>query len=100
MTDLIDPFLTFYGHDPDHGASDGRRETEALFTRQGLIEGWLEGSEDAEAVLDCLEEQGLGASAYVAAVTANVQHVIDQGIVYVENESGILLPELMQWSGG
>lgn len=100
MAELIDPFLTFYGHHPDHGASDGRRETEALLTRQGLIEDWIEGTESAETVLDALEEQGVGASAYVAAVTSNVQHVIDQGVVYVENESGILLPELMQWRGG
>lgn len=96
MSDLIDPFLTFYGHSPDHGASDGRRETEALFTRQGLIEDWLEGRESAETVLDCLEEQGIGANAYVAAVKANVQQVIDSGIVYVANESGLLLPEFIQ----
>lgn len=95
MSDLIDPFLTFYHHDRDHGASDGRRETEALFTRQGLIENWLEGKESAETVLDCLEEQGIGAGAYVAAVQANVAHVIDSGIVYVANDSGILLPEFL-----
>jgi hypothetical protein len=95
MADLIDPFLTFYDHDPDHGASDGLRETEALFMRQSLIEGWMEGCEAADTVLDCLEEQGVGADAYVAAVTANVQHVIDGGIVYVENEAGLLLPEFM-----
>lgn len=95
MSELIDPFLTFYGHSPDHGASDGRREVEALFVRQGLIETWLEGRESAETVLDCLEEQGVGASAYVAAVEANVQYVIDSGVSYVANESGILLPEFL-----
>ncbi len=94
MSELIDPFLTFYAHNPDHGASDGRRETEALFTRQGLIEDWLEGAESAETLLDCLEEQGIGADAYLSAVAANVQHFTDQGIRYVENESGLLLPEL------
>jgi hypothetical protein len=95
MIDLIDPFLTFYGHNPDYGASDGRRETDALIVRQNLVRDLIEGTEDAETLLDCLEEQGVGADAYVAAVTANVQHVIDCGIVYVENESGLLLPELM-----
>jgi hypothetical protein len=93
MTDLLDPFLTFYGHDPDHGASDARRETDALIVRQNLLMDWMEGATDAETLLDCIEEQGVGADAYVAAVTANVQHVIDQGTVYLENESGILLPE-------
>jgi hypothetical protein len=95
MIDLIDPFLTFYGQNPDYGASDGRRETEALIVRQNLVRDLLEGSEAADTLLDCLEEQGVGADAYVAAVTANVQHVIDGGIAYVENESGILLPEFM-----
>lgn len=92
MADFIDSFLTFYEPDPDHGASDARRETEALFTRQGLIEDWLEGFESAEAVLDCLEEQGIGADAYVAAVQANVQGIVDSGVEYIENESGLLLP--------
>ena len=93
MADFIDPFLTFYEQHPEHGVSDARRATEALFTRQGLITDWLEGFESAEAVLDCLEEQGIGAGAYVAAVEGNVQRIIDQGTVYLENESGLLLPE-------
>lgn len=95
MVDFIDPFLTFYGHNPDYGASDGRRETEALFIRQGLIEAFLEGRESAVTVLDCLEEQGVGADAYVAAVQANVQRIVDGGTVYLENESGLLLPEFI-----
>lgn len=99
MSELIDPFLTFYGHHSDHGVSDGRRETEALLTRQGLIEDWLEGAESAETVLDCLEEQGIGADAYLANVQANVQAVVDGGVVYVENESGILLPEMLECPG-
>jgi len=37
MVDLIDPFLTFYGHHPDHNRADGRRETEALVTRQASL---------------------------------------------------------------
>lgn len=95
MADFIDPFLTFYEPDPDHGASDARKETEALFTRQGLITDWIEGFESAEAVLDCLEEQGIGADAYVSAVQGNVQRILDQGTVYLENESGLLLPEFV-----
>lgn len=94
MAGLIDPFLTCYAHHPDHNQGDGRRETEALVTRQGLIEDWLEGFDSAEAVLDCLEEQGVGADAFVSMVQANVQHVIDGGRLYVENESGLLIPEL------
>jgi len=96
MVDLIDPFLTFYGHHPDHNRADGRRETEALVTRQGLIEDWIEGFESAEAVLDCLEEQGIGATEFVQLVESNVQHVIDGGTAYVQNESGLLVPELMR----
>lgn len=94
MIDFIDPFLTFYEPHPDHGASDARRETEALFLRQSLIMDFMEGDESAEAVLDCLEEQGLGADAYVDAVQANVQRIVSSGRVYLENESGLLLPEI------
>ena len=96
MIDFIDPFLTFYQHHPEHGASDACRETEALFLRQGLIMDFIEGHESPEAVLDCLEEQGVGADAYLTTVIANVQYVIDAGVFYVENESGLLLPELRQ----
>lgn len=95
MKDLIDPFLTFYEHSPDHGANDARAETKALYIRQGLIEDWLEGKEDTETVLDCLEEQGIGAAAYASTVAANVQHCIDSGVLYVANESGILMPEML-----
>lgn len=95
MVDFLDPFLTFYEPHPDHGASDARRETEALFQRQSLIEDWLEGFESAEAVLDCLEEQSGTADAYLATVQSNVQRILDQGTVYLENESGLLLPEFV-----
>ncbi|MEL6605357.1 MAG: hypothetical protein AAFP20_19260 [Cyanobacteria bacterium J06614_10] len=99
MRDLIDPFMTFYGDHPDHNQADGRRETKALLTRQGLIEDWLEGFESAESVLDCLEEQGIGADAFVKMVEANVQHVIDGGRAYIQNESGLLIPELVGCPG-
>jgi hypothetical protein len=92
--DFIDPFLTFYEHHPDHGASDARNETEALVLRQRLITDFIEGHESAEAVLDCLEEQGLGADAYAAEVEASVQRIVSSGRVYLENESGLLLPEV------
>jgi hypothetical protein len=94
MIDLIDPFLTFYDFSPEHGASDTRREVEALTVRQSLVMDFIEGTSDAETLLDCLEEQGVGADVYVASVSANVEHVIDRGIVYVANESGLLLPEI------
>ncbi len=96
MTDFIDPFLTFYEPEPDHGVSDARRATEALFVRQNLIVDWIEGNQSAEAVLDCLEEQGIGADAYVAAVQDNVERIVSSGRVYLENESGLLLPEGFQ----
>lgn len=96
MLDLVDPFLTRYVHNPDHNRADGRRETEALFERQGFIEDWLEGFESAETVLDCLEEQGIGADTFVAMVEDNVGRIIDSGTAYVQNESGLLIPELLQ----
>lgn len=99
MRDLIDPFMTAYAHHPDHDQRDGRRETEALFQRQGFIEDWLQGFESAESVLDCLQEQGVGADLFVRMVEDNVGRIIDSGVAYVQNESGLLIPELRECPG-
>ena len=91
--DISDPFMTFYRFDDDHGASDSLAENEALICRQTLIMDWLYGDQSADAVLDCLEEQGLGAAEYVSSVEANVRHFVDSGVPYVTNEAGLFVPE-------
>lgn len=93
--DLIDPFLTFYRDHPDHDDQDGRNETQLLFERQGAIEDLIEGKAQPDEVLDRLEEQGIDAAAYVDDVCQQIEAIIDNGIIYVTNESGLLLPEGM-----
>ena len=91
--DVIDPFLTFYRFHPDHNVQDERKETELLYQRQGAIEDMLEGREHVDVVLDMLEEQGIDAAAYADAVHDQVTAIVDSGIVYLTNESGLLLPQ-------
>lgn len=93
--DLIDPFLTFYRAHPDHNDQDARAETQLLFERQGAIEDFIEGKAQADEVLDRLEEQGIDAAAYVDSVCEQVEAIIDGGIIYVTNESGLLIPQGM-----
>lgn len=90
--DILTPFLTFCDDNPDFNQADDLRAIQELSVRQGLIEDWIEGNEHTDTVLDCLQDQGVGADEYIAAVTANVAYVLDGGIPYIENESGLLLP--------
>lgn len=91
--DIIDPFLTFCAEHPDHDRQDARRAAEQLYQRQGAIEDMLEGREHVDVVLDMLEEQGVDAAAYADAVHGQVSAIIDSGVVYLSNESGLLLPQ-------
>ncbi|MEO0538386.1 MAG: hypothetical protein AAF215_31550 [Cyanobacteria bacterium P01_A01_bin.123] len=90
--DVFDPFLTFARQHPDFDAGDERRETEMLAQRQNAIMGWLEGTTPSDVLFDMLEEQGIGAAPWLDAAEANIAYVIDQGIPFVSNESGLLLP--------
>ena len=94
--DILDPFLTYLVQNPEFGASDERRAIEQLSTRQGLIQGWMDGDEYVDAVLDCIEEHGLDAAGYAQAVEDSVsQFIYDGGAAYITNESGVLLPAHM-----
>lgn len=91
--DVLDPFMTYLEVHPDFNASDDRRAIEQLATRQGVIMDWLNGETGTDAVLDCIEEQGLNAAGYAQSVSDAVdQFYRDGGNLYVTNESGILLP--------
>lgn len=90
--DFIDPFLTFLENNADHSGADDRRAAAQLFQRQVLIEGFLEGREGADTVLDCLEEHGIDAAGYADAVHGQIEAIVDNGTVYIGNEAGLLLP--------
>ena len=92
MADLLDPFMTFYRVSPDHDSGDARREAIALFERQEMIEDYLRGRVPEEAVLDTLHAQGIDPDDYADQVARNVDYVIDAGIRFETNDSGIYVP--------
>lgn len=90
--DVSAPFLTYIDFNRDHNLSDSLQATRQLFERQAIIEEWIAGDGHVDIVLDCLEEQGIGADSFTAQVCEQVQLAID-GRLYVENKSGLLLPK-------
>lgn len=92
MADLLDPFLTYFREFPGMNQGDSRAEAIALDQRQAAIEAWLRGEVPEEAVLETLLDQGISPDAYAQVIDANVDHVIDSGIRFESNESGLFLP--------
>jgi hypothetical protein len=90
--DFSDPFVTVAREDLDMSQADERREAQLLAARQGVIQDWLNGETEEEHVLETLIDQGISPDEYLRLVNANIDYVIDQGIVFSSNESGILLP--------
>lgn len=84
--------MTWYAADSDHNRQDERQAAEQLYQRQGAIEDMIEGREHVDTVLDMLEEQGIDAAAYADAVHADITAIIQGNVVYMTNESGLLLP--------
>lgn len=90
--DFLDPFTTVAREDLDMSQSDERREAILLGDRQQVIQDWLTGETDEEHVLETLLDQGISPDEYLRLVNDNIDYVVDQGIVFSSNESGILLP--------
>lgn len=99
MPDLIDPFMTFYRDHPDYNRHDSRAEVQALTQRQEAIEDWLLGTSPEDAILETLLDQGISPDEYVEQIEANVDYVINAGIRFTSNDSGILLPTSYLRSG-
>ncbi|MEL7354055.1 MAG: hypothetical protein AAFN38_21715 [Cyanobacteria bacterium J06560_5] len=87
--------MTPFRENSDYNRQDERGEAEALYQRQGAIEDFVEGKGQADTLLDMLEEQGIDAAAYADRVHAEVEAVIDSGIVYISNDAGLLIPSGM-----
>lgn len=76
----MNPFNTFLVERPEYGQSELEAECRALFERQKAIQGLIDGSVDAETLLDMLQEQdGISADEYVATVTDNVDFLLSDG---------------------
>lgn len=90
--DLLDPFLPSIGLNPEYSASDDRRAIEAMALRTDLITDLLQGSRPLDDVLDCISDQGEDPDQWLGDVIGQVNYVMDNGVPFVSNESGILLP--------
>jgi hypothetical protein len=90
--DFLDPFITVAREDLDMSQADERREAILLADRQQVLQDWLSGETPEEHVLETLLDQGISPDEYLRLVNDNIDYVIDQGIVFSSNESGILLP--------
>lgn len=100
MADLyspLDPFLTALRHDPDFNRSDERNELHQAMVRDGLIEALIHGDEHLDTALDCLAEQGIDPNAWVDAVEANINYVIDAGVRFEPTETGLFLPAVNRY---
>lgn len=100
MADLyspLDPFLTALRHDPDFDRSDERNELEAAMVRDDLIEALIHGEGHLDTALDCLAEQGIDPNAWVDAVEANINYVIDAGVRFEPTETGLFLPAVNRY---
>ncbi len=90
--DFLDPFTTVAREDLDMNQADERREAILLADRQQVIQDFLNGKTEEDHVLETLLAQGISPDDYLHLVNDNIDYVIDQGIVFSSNESGILLP--------
>jgi hypothetical protein len=90
--DFLDPFMTVARDDLDMNQADGRREAILLADRQQVIQDFLSGGTEEDHVLETLLDQGISPDEYLRLVNENIDYVIEQGIAFSSNESGILLP--------
>lgn len=92
MYSAIDALITFDRDDPDMSEADQIEEAKLLGQRNRILENVMDGTEDIDTYLDCLAEQGIDPIAWMDMAAANMQHVVDSGITFIETPSGLLLP--------
>lgn len=74
------PFTTFALEEGDFSPSDIAAEMERYVLRQKAIAACLDGREHPDTVLDMLEAHSIDPVAYVDAVTANVELIIQESV--------------------
>lgn len=90
--DAFDPFRPWFNSHPDMDRSDERRAVEEMMVREELTQQFLAGQTDIETLWDCLAQQGIDPLEWTEATVNQVERVIDQGIVFESDESGLFLP--------
>jgi hypothetical protein len=79
MSLLYLPFNTYYRENPDYNESDSQAEFNQLKTRQDLMIDVVDGQQDAEALFETLEAQGIDSAAYVDAVCHQIEQLKRHG---------------------
>lgn len=92
MRDIYEPFQTYVESHPDFDRRDDRRAVEAQLLRDDLIRAYLLGQQDLDVVLDCLAETNLDPLLWLASSVDGVERIVDSGICFYPDESGLLLP--------
>lgn len=87
--DALDPFSTWFREDPN---LDPVVEAAQLAERQDILQRTLTDELPGEALLECLLGQGINPDEWLDITTANLNYVMDAGIPFESNDSGILLP--------
>jgi len=90
--DVADPFLTFFRENPDYSESDSLSECRALWERQGAVDQVIRGEEHPDLLLETLYDQGIEPSDYVDGVVNEIDYIMDGGIRFETDDSGLLLP--------
>lgn len=91
--DVLDPFRTVAPNAPGMTRSEELAVLAELAQREDLIEDVLRGEASLDDLLDCLSDHRIDPDYWLNQVCANVQTVIDEGIVFSQNERGLFLPD-------
>lgn len=91
--DVLDPFRTLAPEHPDFNRSDELRALTELAQREAVIEAYLRGEVSDGAVWDTLSDHQIDPDYWLSQVCTNIETVIDQGIVFAQNERGLFLPQ-------
>lgn len=90
--DVLDPFRTLAPNALGMTRSEELAVLTELAQREDLIEGVLRGEASLDDLFDCLSDHQIDPDYWLDTVCQNVQTVIDEGIVFSQNERGLFLP--------
>lgn len=80
------PFATAWQNEPDFDSNDARDEDARLIERNEMLAQAWRGERPLDEALDCLQDQGVGADAYLDMVIDNINYVISQRLQLTETD--------------
>lgn len=90
--DAFDPFRPWFTAHPDMDHHDQRQAVEEMMIREELTQKFLAGQTDLDTLWDCLAQHEIDPMEWTEATVNQVERIIDQGIVFQSDESGLFLP--------